>query len=135
MTAGVYGFVAGIVKLDDAGLHLARTAGGGAAARLQRALGDGVLVAAPWLMKGLSIAGTAAMFLVGGGILTHGIPAMHHWVEATAAAASLVRGVGPLLSALAPLLLDALTGIAAGGLIVAVVSGVRRLIPRNRPSG
>ncbi len=133
MTVGVYGLVAGIVKLDDAGLYLARSAGGGAA-RLKRALGRGMLVAAPWLMKGLSIAGTAAMFLVGGGILTHGIPALHHWVEATAAAASLVEGVGPMLSALAPLLLDALTGIAAGGLIVAAVSGVRRLIPRIRPS-
>ncbi|MGQ0512259.1 MAG: DUF808 domain-containing protein, partial [Betaproteobacteria bacterium] len=67
MTVGVYGLVAGIVKLDDAGLHLSGGTGAG------RALGLAILAVAPWLMKGLSVAGTAAMFLVGGGILVHGI--------------------------------------------------------------
>ncbi len=65
MTVGVYGFVAGIVKLDDAGLHLSRAAGADAWAGIKRALGAGILRAAPWLMKTLSVAGTAAMFLVG----------------------------------------------------------------------
>ena len=85
MTVGVYGLVAAIVKLDDGGLYLSRQAGGGAWGRFQRGLGAGILKTAPWLMKGLSIAGTAAMFLVGGGILTHGIPMLHHAIEAVAA--------------------------------------------------
>ncbi len=74
MTVFVYGLVAGIVKIDDAGLYLARK--GGAVA----AFGRGMVASAPWLMKFLSIAGTAAMFLVGGGILVHNVPALHHWV-------------------------------------------------------
>ena len=75
ITAGVYGLVAGIVKLDDLGLWLSRKSGAAAA------LGHGILAFAPWLMKALSVAGTAAMFLVGGGILVHGIAPLHHLVE------------------------------------------------------
>ncbi len=81
MTVGVYGLVAGIVKLDDGGLLLTRTVGDSAWARFRRACGRGILRAAPWLMKFLSVAGTTAMFLVGGGILVHGVPALHHAVE------------------------------------------------------
>ena len=81
MTVGVYGLVAGIVKLDDAGLYLSRREGDAAVARIQRRVGASILEAAPLLMKGLSIAGTAAMFLVGGGILVHGIPGLHDWIE------------------------------------------------------
>ena len=73
MTIGVYGLVAAIVKLDDFGLHLSRRAAAAA-----RGVGDAILRAAPWLMKGLSVAGTAAMFLVGGGILVHGIAPLAH---------------------------------------------------------
>ncbi len=76
MTVGVYGLVAGIVKLDDAGLRLSRSASGAA-----QAFGRGLLAFAPWLMKALSVLGTAAMFLVGGGILLHGVPALGHAVE------------------------------------------------------
>ncbi len=75
MTIGVYGLVAGIVKLDDLGLWLSRQTGAAAA------LGTGILAFAPWLMKALSVAGTAAMFLVGGGILVHGVAPLHHLVE------------------------------------------------------
>jgi predicted DNA repair protein MutK len=82
MTVGVYGLVAGIVKLDDLGLYLSRRADA-----FRQRLGRGILAAAPWLMKGLSVAGTAAMFLVGGGILAHGVPALGHGVEAAAHAA------------------------------------------------
>jgi predicted DNA repair protein MutK len=117
MTVGVYGLVAGIVKLDDGGLRLLRQTGAGLFARAQRALGAAILRAAPWLMKGLGIAGTTAMFLVGGGIIAHGIPPLHHWVE------SLPGGL-PV-----SLLLDALTGIAAGALVVGAVLGVQRLRP------
>jgi len=110
MTVGVYGFVAAIVKLDDAGLALSRT---GSAAT--RALGAAILAAAPWLMKALSVAGTAAMFLVGGGILVHGIAPLHHWVDANAP--------GWLLGALA----NGAFGIVAGALVLAAVSGAARL--------
>jgi hypothetical protein len=117
MTGGVYGLVAGIVKLDDAGLYLNQRAGAGLASRLQRGLGRGILLAAPYLMKSLSILGTAAMFMVGGGILTHGIPAAHHWIE------QLAQGVGSgLLAALLPTLVNALAGIVAGAVALALVS-------------
>ncbi len=110
MTVGVYGFVAAIVKLDDAGLALARRPG----ALSQRA-GRAILAAAPWLMRGLSVAGTAAMFLVGGGILVHGLPPLHHALERWAP--------GPW-----SLPADALVGVAAGALAV----GLFKLAARAR---
>jgi predicted DNA repair protein MutK len=73
--------VAGIVKLDDGGLKLTQAVGDSGWARFRRACGRGILRAAPWLMKFLSVAGTAAMFLVGGGILVHGVPALHHLLQ------------------------------------------------------
>lgn len=127
VTAGVYGLVAGIVKLDDAGLLLSRKEGA-----VPRALGRGILAGAPYLMKGLSIAGTAAMFLVGGGIITHGIPALHHFSEHAAEAAGGVAGIGGVLNALVPLLIDAAVGILLGTVVVLVVTGVKKLLP-NRP--
>jgi hypothetical protein len=116
MTAGVYGLVAGIVKLDDAGLWLSRRAG-----TLQPALGRALLCAAPALMKALSVVGTAAMFLVGGGILSHGIAPLHHAVDGW------VAGVGPALAWALPLLADALVGLVAGALVLGGVMAVRRL--------
>jgi predicted DNA repair protein MutK len=127
MTVGVYGLVAGIVKLDDLGLHLSRRTGSGSAGALVRAAGRGILVAAPWLMKGLSIAGTAAMFLVGGGILLHGLPMLARLGDATARWAGALPGVGPLGAVLAQPLLGALVGIAAGALALAAVTLVRRI--------
>jgi len=108
MTVGVYGLVAGIVKLDDAGLHLSRKEG-----EIARALGAAILRVAPWLMKALSVAGTAAMFLVGGGILVHGIPVLHHLVENAGMLASLA--------------LDAVAGIVAGALALAGVTLVQKM--------
>ena len=113
MTVGVYGLVGGIVKLDDLGLALSRAGTG-----IKAAIGRGLLVGAPYLMKFLSIAGTAAMFLVGGGILVHGIPALHHLVEPL---------LGGSLGWLVSLLYDALVGIAAGAVVLAVVSLFSRL--------
>ena len=110
MTAGVYGLVAGIVKLDDAGLHLTRRPGRGA-----QAAGRAILALAPWLMKLLSVAGTVAMFLVGGGILVHGLPALHHVAQAWQIAG------GPV-GAMAPVLLNAAVGVAVGAALVAVVA-------------
>jgi len=122
MTAGVYGLVAGIVKLDDLGLHLSRSARAAA-----RVAGHGLLAAAPWLMKALSVLGTAAMFLVGGGILVHGLPGAHPFIEATSHAAATLPAIGGMLAILAPLFLDALTGIVAGGLILGSVTAAQRL--------
>ena len=123
MTVGVYGLVAGIVKLDDAGLALARTDSRGA-----QAFGRGILLATPWLMKSLGILGTAAMFLVGGGILTHGLPALHHAAEAAVHDwPALAQGPGTML-------LNALVGIVAGLVVVAVVELVQRVRGRAASS-
>ena len=121
MTIGVYGLVAGIVKLDDAGLYLSRKA-----SSLLRGLGNLLLSAAPWLMKSLSVIGTAAMFMVGGGILTHGIPAAHHLIEQLAASAAGLPALGAVLSVLTAPLLNGLAGVVAGALVLAVVSGASR---------
>jgi predicted DNA repair protein MutK len=121
MTVGVYGLVGGIVKLDDAGLWLSQRR-----SSLQRSLGRGILLAAPWLMKGLSIAGTAAMFLVGGGILTHGVAPLAHAIE------ELAQGLGGIAAALAPTLAHALIGVAAGALVLAGVSVGQRVVGTMR---
>ncbi|KNZ33132.1 MAG: membrane protein [Methylibium sp. NZG] len=126
MTVGVYGLVAGIVKLDDGGLYLSQRAGEGAWTRLQRSIGRGVLKAAPYMMKGLSIAGTAAMFLVGGGILTHGFAALAQGIEGIATRLSTLPAVGTVFQALTPMVLDGLVGIAAGALALLLVTGVQR---------
>jgi uncharacterized protein len=112
MTVGVYGLVAGIVKLDDFGLWLAQRAGAAAA------LGRAILRAAPWLMKGLSVAGTAAMFLVGGGILTHGLPILHH------AIVGMIDGLQGLAQTATAAAIDALVGLVAGALTLALVSAI-----------
>lgn len=115
MTAGVYGLVSGIVKLDDLGLWLNNKNN-----RLTQAFGHILLKAAPWLMKFLSVAGTAAMFLVGGGILVHGVPFIYHTVE-TAGAAVSQDPLGELWQVLVTNGLNALIGIAVGALTLGVV--------------
>ncbi|MBD9370134.1 DUF808 domain-containing protein [Xanthomonas sp. XNM01] len=127
MTVGVYGLVAGIVKLDDAGLHLTERSGEGAGTRAARAFGRGILAFAPWLMKFLSVAGTAAMFLVGGGILTHGVHAVHEWINEAAVDAAALPSVGSVLGAVLPMLINAAVGIVAGAIVVALVMGFGRL--------
>ena len=125
MTVGVYALVAAIVKLDDLGLYLLKS-GPSAAQPFGRAL----LRLAPWLMKTLAVVGTAAMFLVGGGILLHGLP-FHGLPEALAAGLVPLPAVGPLLAALVPSLCAAATGIVAGGAALAAVQLFGRL--RRRP--
>lgn len=119
MTVGVYGLVGGIVKLDDLGVRLTREGSSG----FSQAIGRGILWFAPRFMKFLSIAGTAAMFLVGGGILVHGIPALHHWIEHAASFPP---------AWLWSNLFNAAVGIVAGAIIVAVVEGVKKL--RGKPA-
>ncbi len=112
MTIGVYGLVAGIVKLDDLGLWLTQKPG-----QVARSVGGAILRAAPYMMKSLSVIGTAAMFMVGGGILTHGVPMVHHWIETVS------QSTGGLVW-LMPTLLNAVAGIIAGALVLALVSVV-----------
>jgi hypothetical protein len=115
MTVGVYGFVAGIVKMDDLGMHLLQKANAPA-----RIIGKGLLLAAPKLMKALTVVGTAAMFMVGGGILAHGIPAVHHGIEQLAAGTGLFGGIVALT-------LDVVVGIVGGALALLVVKGFARM--------
>lgn len=128
MTAGVYGLVAGIVKLDDAGLHLSTRPGESGTARAVRGLGALILRVAPWLMKALSIAGTAAMFLVGGGILVHGIPALHHVVE------QVMHGATGMLATVGAVLADGVAGILAGAIVLVVVTVAQRAWRSLRPA-
>ncbi len=123
MTVGVYGLVAGIVKLDDVGLHLHQAPDDAALVGAKRGLGRAILAAAPYLMKGLAIAGTAAMFLVGGGILSHGVPPLFDAIKAMAQGAG---ALGWLLAVLA----DAIVGIVAGALVLAAVTAIRKLSGR-----
>ncbi len=115
MTVGVYGLVAGIVKLDDLGLWLTQKPG-----QMAKKIGGGILSAAPYMMKTLSVVGTAAMFLVGGGILTHGVPVLHHWIEGVGAAAGSAGFAVPML-------LNGVAGIIAGAVVLAVVTAVGKL--------
>jgi predicted DNA repair protein MutK len=120
MTAGVYGLVGAIVKLDDLGLYLTRRGTRGA-----QVVGNALLHAAPWLMKGLSVAGTVAMFLVGGSILEHGLPALRQAFE------QVTGDVGAWRVPLG-LLLNTVIGVATGAILVACHALVRRL--RGKPA-
>jgi predicted DNA repair protein MutK len=135
MTAGVYGLVAGIVKLDDAGLYLSLQSGDGAFDRLQRRLGAAILAAAPFLMKGLSIAGTAAMFLVGGGIITHAVHPLHAVVEHATEAVAGIPAAGGVFATIVPLLIDAAVGMIVGAVVLLVVTGVKKLLPKKKGEG
>ena len=128
MTVGVYGLVAGIVKLDDAGLYLTQRTGDGALQSLARGLGRGVLSFAPWLMKFLSVAGTVAMFLVGGGILAHGIPRIEHWLKGIAHRDGLT-GIEAVAAAMTPVFTNLAVGVVAGAVAVLVVNVARRFWP------
>lgn len=126
MTIGVYGLVAAIVKMDDAGLYLSKSQNGAA-----RGLGKGLLAAAPRLMKVLSVVGTAAMFMVGGGIISHAVPAVHHFSQGVAASVADVPTVGPVLAFLAPILVDAVVGVLVGAAVLAVVMLAKRVFGKK----
>ena len=122
MTVAVYGFVAMIIKLDDLGWWLQRRGG-----RLAELAGGILLGTAPRLMRFLTVAGTAAMFLVGGGIMVHGVPVLAHSLEA------LVAPLGPLVGPIATMVGNALAGVVVGAIAlaaVALVTSVRRALAR-----
>jgi hypothetical protein len=127
MTVGVYGLVAMIVKMDDAGLYLVKNAKANGAGILKRAIGNSLLAFAPRLMKSLAVIGTVAMFLVGGSILLHGLPQAHDVVHAVKHAVQFAPIVGGILAALAPSLLDMAAGAVAGGVVMLLVATTNRI--------
>lgn len=129
-TVGVYGLVAGIVKLDDAGLYLQQRGGA------LKTLGGVLLGAAPYLMKTLSVLGTAAMFLVGGGILAHGWHSLDEFIHHLAERAGAIGGIGPLLAAITPTLMNGVVGFLIGLLALAIVSVAGRVFKKtsNQPA-
>ena len=118
VTVGVYGLVGVIVKLDDMGYWLVEKS-----SALAKAVGKGLLIVAPWLMKVLSVVGTLAMFLVGGGIVVHGIAPLHHWVE------KIASGFGSVGALLGPTVFNLIFGLAVGAVVLAGVNLVSRLRP------
>lgn len=131
ITVGVYGLVAGIVKLDDVGMHLMDKPGDTRVVSIQRWLGKWILRLAPKFMRTLSIVGTAAMFLVGGGILVHGVPLLAeslHLVEAWAHGLPAASGIAGIVAAM---LYNGLIGLIAGGVLVGAFVGVKRLLPNR----
>ncbi|MEH6383712.1 MAG: DUF808 domain-containing protein [Colwellia sp.] len=125
ITFGVYGLVAGIVKLDDLGLYLLRKAVSGRFNTMQRALGRSLLIFAPALMKTLTVVGTIAMFLVGGGILVHSFAWLHnnvhHLVEFIA------NFLGTMAEVAIPTLIEGIVGVMAGGIVLFAVTLVKSL--------
>ncbi|MGA9045538.1 DUF808 domain-containing protein [Sulfuricurvum sp.] len=128
ITIGVYGIVAAIVKMDDVGLHMLQNAPQGRRGAFNRTLGQGLLSFAPKLMKILTVVGTAAMFLVGGSILLHGIPDAHHLVESTVHSVESIPTVGKALGWVTPVVLDALAGVVAGGIVMGAVGVVSKIV-------
>ncbi|KEC86022.1 MULTISPECIES: DUF808 domain-containing protein [Acinetobacter] len=122
MTVGVYGFVAMIVKIDDLGLYLTQQA-----SNVKQSIGRGLLVFAPKLMKTLTIVGTIAMFLVGGGIITHAVSTLHHWSEEAVDHIQHIPTVGSVIGALTPTLINLLIGIVAGLAVVLVVGLIQKV--------
>lgn len=121
MTIGVYGLVAGIVKMDDVGLYMMLRKGKSVFKQIIRKIGQLLLNATPYLMRTLTVLGTAAMFLVGGSIIGHGIPALHHLVEPLAN-----------ISFLLPILVDGMLGIIVGAVCVAVFELSQKLLPKKK---
>ena len=115
MTVGVYGLVAGIVKLDDLGLHLMLKKGKSVFKQIIRKIGRWLLAATPYLMRFLSVAGTAAMFMVGGSIIGHGMPFVHHMSESMVETLQPISGI---LATVSPYFLDAVVGLIVGGICV-----------------
>jgi predicted DNA repair protein MutK len=126
-TVGVYGFVALIVKIDDLGLYLLRKSVSGSFDKIQRLTGRALLRFAPILMKTLTIVGTAAMFLVGGGIIAHGVPFLHHFVEHSVDVISVLPSFGSIAGSLTGIALNGAIGILSGLFVVLVFSTVKKL--------
>ncbi len=129
MTVGVYGLVAGIVKLDDLGLHLMLKKGKSIFKQIIRKIGSWLLTVTPYLMRFLSVAGTAAMFMVGGSIIGHGLPFVHHMSESMV---EILQPVNGILAAVTPYMLDAIVGLIIGAICVGLFEIGTKLIRIKR---
>lgn len=127
MTVGVYGFVAMIVKIDDLGLYLTKQT-----SHLKQIIGNGLLAFAPKLMKTLTIVGTIAMFLVGGGIITHAIPQLHHFTEDSVDQIQHIPTVGNIIGSLTPTLINLVIGFVAGLLVFVVITTIQKFWPKSK---
>ena len=127
MTVGVYGFVAMIVKIDDLGLYLTQQA-----SSFKQTIGRGLLAFAPKLMNTLTFVGTIAMFLVGGGIISHGVPLLHHFTEGSVDYAEHIPTVGSIVGALTPTLINLVIGFVAGLIVLAIVSLIKKVWPSSK---
>ncbi|EOQ75842.1 DUF808 domain-containing protein [Acinetobacter lactucae] len=126
MTIGVYGLVGMIVKIDDLGLYLTEQS-----TSFKQTIGRGLLAFAPILMKLLSIVGTIAMFLVGGGIINHTIPLLHHLTENTVDHVETIPAVGNIIGALTPTLINFGIGLVAGAIVLLIVSLIQKMWPKK----
>ncbi|CAN1490894.1 Inner membrane protein YedI [Methylophilaceae bacterium] len=124
MTVGVYGLVACIVKLDDLGLYLMLKKGKSVYRQIQRKLGKYLLAFAPKLMRTLSVVGTLAMFMVGGSIIGHGIPAIHHWSET-------MTELLPSVAFIASIVVDALVGLIVGAVCLGLITLTNKILPKK----
>ncbi|MSP86253.1 MAG: DUF808 domain-containing protein [Methylotenera sp.] len=131
MTVGVYGLVAGIVKLDDLGLYLMLKNGKSLYRQLQRNVGKYLLAFAPRLMRTLSVVGTLAMFMVGGSIIGHGIPVLHHWAEYVAAIVQGLGLIGEALALITPLVVDAIIGLIVGAIFLLLVELTHKVLAKK----
>jgi predicted DNA repair protein MutK len=125
MTVGVYGLVAGIVKIDDAGLYLIQDLKHTILAKIKRSIGRFLLLFAPYLMKMLSVIGTIAMFMVGGGIISHGVTFLHHFIEKTTHLSTDI--LGNWVAFIMPSVLNCILGIIAGFVVVLIVSLITKI--------
>ncbi|OTM62516.1 DUF808 domain-containing protein [Acinetobacter pittii] len=126
MTIGVYGLVGMIVKIDELGLYLTEQS-----TSFKQTIGRGLLAFAPILMKLLSIVGTIAMFLVGGGIINHTIPLLHHLTEDTVDHVETIPAVGNIIGALTPTLINFGIGLVAGAIVLLIVSLIQKMWPKK----
>jgi len=127
MTVGVYGFVAMIVKIDDLGLYLTDQA-----SSFKQSVGRGLLAFAPKLMKTLTIVGTIAMFLVGGGIIAHTIPWFHHFTEDSVDYVQHLPAMGNIIGAVTPTLINLAIGFVAGLLVFIVIAIIQKMRPKSK---
>lgn len=126
MTVGVYGLVAMIVKIDDLGFYLIEQQ-----SNFKQAIGKGLLSFAPWLMKALSVVGTLAMFLVGGGIVNHVVPFLHHFSEHTIDRVDDIAHIGSILGSVSEMLINFAVGIVAGAIVLLVVSLIQKIFNKG----
>jgi len=127
MTIGVYGLVAMIVKIDDLGFYLVEQS-----SKAKQKIGQALLSFAPKLMKTLTIVGTIAMFLVGGGIINHTIPLFHHFTEESVDYIEHIPNIGSIVGALTPTLINFVIGIVAGLIVVLIISGFKKVVQLSK---